>query len=141
MLPGIAAWGWFLVEMTFTGARANGWIPAAVDLPALVDGLAARRSRYVRGLLALKSGFLFSATLLAAMTVHLAERRFARAALWAAVAAAFAATGLMHAYTLTPAAVREEIVPGQAWPIAVGYLLAAAAFLAAAALSRRRGTP
>ena len=47
----------------------------------------------------------------------------------------------MHAYTLTPAAVREEIVPGQAWPIAVGYLLAAAAFLAAAALSRRRGTP
>jgi len=141
MLPGIAAWGWFMVEMTFTGARVNGWLPAAVDLPALVEGLAASTIPYVRGLLALKSGFLFSATLLAAMAVHLAERQYARAALWAAVAAAFAATGLMHAYTLTPAAVREEIVPGQAWPVAVGYLLAAAAFLAAAALSRRRGTP
>ncbi|MCU0253827.1 MAG: NCS2 family permease [Acidobacteria bacterium] len=141
MLPGIAAWGWFLIEMTFGAARARGWLPAAADLPAFVDGLAATTIPYVRGLLTLKAGFLFSATLLAAIAVELAERRFARAALWALVAATFAWTGLMHAYTLTPSAVREEIVPGQAWAVAVGYLLAAGAFLAAAALSRRRGTP
>jgi AGZA family xanthine/uracil permease-like MFS transporter len=141
MLPGIAAWGWFLIEMTFGAARARAWLPAAADLPAFVDGLAATTIPYVRGLLTLKAGFLFSATLLAAIAVELAERRFARAALWALVAATFAWTGLMHAYTLTPSAVREEIVPGQAWAVAVGYLLAAGAFLAAAALSRRRGTP
>jgi len=141
MLPGIAAWGWFLVEMTFDGLRAKGWLPSAADLPAAIDGLAATTLPYVRGLLTLKSGFLFSATLLSATAVFLAERRYRRAALWAAVSAVFAFVGLMHAYTLTPAAVREEIVPGQAWPVALGYLLAAAAFLAASVLSRSEERP
>lgn len=134
LLPGLAAWGWMMVEMASQGIRAAGHTPAGI--PEIVAGLGVTTLPYVRGLLILKSGFLFSATFLAAIGVFLAERRFGRAALWSLVAALFSLGGLMHAFTLTEGAVREEIVPGQPWPVAVGYLGAALVFLAAGWVSR-----
>lgn len=136
LLPGLAAWGWLLVEMTTAGARGAGRFVPEATLGGLVGDLAGSTLPYIRGLLVLKAGFLFSATFLAAIGVFLAERRFGRAALWAAIAALFAAAGLMHTYTVTPGAVREEVVFGQAWPVAAGYLACALVFLAAKGLAR-----
>ncbi|MDQ7008464.1 MAG: NCS2 family permease [Acidobacteriota bacterium] len=136
LLPGLAAWGWLLVEMTTGSARLAGRLVEGATLPVLVEDLSRTTLPYVGGLLTLKAGFLFSATFLAAIGVFLAERRFGTAAFWALVAAAFTWVGLMHAYTITPAAVREEIRPGFAWPMAVGYLAVAAVALAARLLAR-----
>ncbi len=135
LLPGLAAWGWLLVELTANGARIGAG-EAGVGLPALVATLTTTTLPYIGGLMTLKAGFLFSATFLAAIGVFLAERRFARAALWAASAAGFAIFGLMHAYTLTPTGLREEIRPGFAWPMALGYLALAGVALAAGRVAR-----
>ncbi len=129
LLPGIAAWGWLLLETAFSAVLPRGGLQQAVD------ALGAGTLPYVRGLLTLKAGFLFSATFLAAIGVFLAERRFGRAALWAGVAALFSALGLMHTYTVTPGAVREEILLFAAWPMALGYLSAAGIFLLAARIA------
>ncbi len=136
LLPGLAAWGWLLVELTTGSARMAGRLVGEASLPLLVDDLSRTTLPYVGGLLTLKAGFLFSATFLAAIGVFLAERRFGVAALWALAAAVASWVGLMHSYTITPAAVREEIRPGFAWPMAAGYLAMAAVALAARWLAR-----
>jgi AGZA family xanthine/uracil permease-like MFS transporter len=128
LLPGLAAWGWLLVEMTQLGLKSAGALPWATGLPAIVTSLGATSIPYVRGLLALKSGFMFSAMFIAAIGVFLVERRFRAAALWSLAASIFSILGLMHSYTLTSAAVREEIVPGFAWEAAAGYLGMAVVF-------------
>jgi AGZA family xanthine/uracil permease-like MFS transporter len=128
LLPGLAAWGWLLVEMTQLGLKSAGELPWATGLPAIVTSLGASSIPYVRGLLALKSGFMFSAMFIAAIGVFLVERRLWTAALWSLAAAVFSILGLMHSYTLTPAAVREEILPGFAWEAAAGYLGMATVF-------------
>jgi AGZA family xanthine/uracil permease-like MFS transporter len=128
LLPGLAAWGWLLVEMTQLGFKVTGRMPWSEGLPGLVDALGASTIPYVRGLLALKSGFMFSAMFLSAIGVFLVERKFLRAAAWSLGAAAFSLAGLMHTFSLTPAAVREEMIPGFAWPAAVGYAALALLF-------------
>jgi AGZA family xanthine/uracil permease-like MFS transporter len=140
LLPGLAAWGWLLVEMGQLGWKISGVLPWATGLPALVEGLGATSLPYVRGLLALKAGFMFSAMFLSAIAVFLIEKRFARAALWSLAASLFSWLGLMHAYSLTPAAVREELRPGFAWEAALGYLGFAAVF-GLCALARRARPP
>jgi AGZA family xanthine/uracil permease-like MFS transporter len=128
LLPGLAAWGWLLVELTAGGARAAGQAPS---LPQLVDTLAASSIPYIGGLLTMKAGFLFSATFLSAIGALLADRRFTRAAAWALAASVAAWLGLMHSYTITEGAVREEINPGFAWPMSLGYLAFAVVFMCA----------
>ena len=138
LLPGLAAWGWLLVELT-SGAVRISQGGSGPDLRALVGTLAASTIPYVGGLLTLKAGFLFSATFLAAIGAFLADRRFTRAAWWSIAAAAASWLGLMHAYTVTEGAVREEIRPGFAWPMALGYLACAAVFLLARLVSPGAG--
>ena len=136
LLPGLAAWGWLLVEQTALGTSLAGHLAPGVHLPELVPDLRETTLPWIGGLLALKAGFLFSATVLAAIGVFLAERRFGRAAAWALAGAVLTWVGLMHAYTITPGAVREEIRPGFAWQMALGYLACALVFLAARFLAR-----
>ena len=137
LLPGLAAWGWLLIELTQLGLKEKGFLPWSAGLPEIVAGQAAGTALpYIKGLLALKSGFMFSATFLSAIAVFLIERRFARAALWSLLAAAFTLVGLMHSYSLTSTSVKEEIRFGFAWEAAAGYL-AMAAVLGWLSLGRR----
>jgi AGZA family xanthine/uracil permease-like MFS transporter len=121
LLPGLAAWGWQLTEMSLSAMRRAGLV-AGASLPELLEAVRSTAIPYVEGLMTMKSGFLFSATFIAAIGAFLADRKFGRAALWSFAAAAFAYVGLMHAYTLTDAALREEIRLGFAWPMALGYV-------------------
>jgi AGZA family xanthine/uracil permease-like MFS transporter len=79
---------------------------------------------------------MFSGLVLAALGVWLIERRFLRASAWAAVGAGLSAGGLMHSYSLTDTALREEIRPGWAWEMTLAYLALALLFALAALVPR-----
>lgn len=122
LLPGLGAWG---VLMAKDGLRAGG----AVFSPELADKMA-QAGNHIAGGFALEQGFIFTAMILSAATVHLIERRFVVAALWCLAAAVLSAVGLMHSYAFTPAdAVGAFGVPGWQW--AAGYAAMAAVFLGA----------
>ncbi len=127
LLPGVAAWGAMLAK---NGLRAAGYgSPGGPVFDAtLIDKFLASDT-WIHGAFALEQGFIFSSMLLAAATVEVIERRFARAAAWCLVCAAFSATGLMHSYAFTPADTRLVLTP--AWPWAIGYALMALLFVSA----------
>lgn len=122
LLPGLGAWG---VLMAKDGLRAG----EAVFSPELVAKMSAA-GNYIGGGFALEQGFIFSAMILSAATVHLIERNFVTAGIWCAAAAALAAVGLIHSYALTPAdSVAAFGEP--AWRWCLGYLAMTATFFAA----------
>jgi adenine/guanine/hypoxanthine permease len=122
LLPGLGAWG---VLMAKEGVRAGG----GVFSPELVAKLEASGT-YLSGGFALEQGFIFTAMIMSAATVHLIDRQFTAAALWCVAAATLAAVGLMHSYALIPS---DSIATfGEpAWRWCIGYLAMAATFFAA----------
>lgn len=121
LLPGVAAWGVLLLK---TGLVAGG----AAFGPGLLDALAAR-DLWAHGAFALEQGFIFTAMILAAVTVAVIERRFRSAAAWCAGAASLAALGLVHSYRFVPGDTAAALQP--AWPWASAYALMAAVFFVA----------
>ena len=67
--------------------------------------------------------------ILAAATVEVIERRFARAAAWCAAAAGLCVLGLVHSYRFTPGDSVVSLTP--AWPWAAGYAVMALVFVLA----------
>jgi AGZA family xanthine/uracil permease-like MFS transporter len=126
LLPGVAAWGALLAKQ---GLRAADFGTAAHPFDAGLIDRFLRSDTWIDGAFALEQGFVFSSVLLAAMTVAVIERQFARAAIWAAVCALLSGLGLMHAYGFTPGDTRLVLAP--AWPFVVGYAAMAAIFFAA----------
>ena len=94
LLPGLGAWG---VLMAKDGLRAG----SAPFPPELAQQMAAAGNHIARRF-ALEQGFIFTAMILSAVTVHLIERRFVQAALWCLAAAALSTVGLMHDYGTRP---------------------------------------
>jgi AGZA family xanthine/uracil permease-like MFS transporter len=89
---------------------------------------------WIEGAFALEQGFIFSSMLIAAATVEVIERRFARAAVWTLVAAALSAAGLVHSFTYGHGDTELSLAP--AWPWAIGYACMGALFLAARYITR-----
>jgi AGZA family xanthine/uracil permease-like MFS transporter len=113
LLPGIGAWG---VLMAKDGLRAADATFSDKLIPAFMTG-----GTFIHGAFALEQGFIFTAMIFAAVTVHLIERRFLVAAAWCLLAAGLCACGLMHSYVFTP----KDVVGAfgtPAWTHAVGYL-------------------
>ena len=123
LMPALAAWAVILV----TGAlRATGTLPS----PAAIEALDRSGALAMSGALHLWSGFLFTATVWAAMGCELIDRRFFHAALWAGLAAVLSACGLIHGVEVTPVGPIEKIGVGTAgWAIPGCYLAMAALFL------------
>ena len=117
LLPGVAAWGALMAKagLRAAGLGAPGGPPFT---PALIDAFHASDT-WIDGAFALEQGFIFTATVLAAATVGIIERRFVRAAAWCAVGAVLSAMGLMHSYRWTPGDTAIALAP--AWPWAAGY--------------------
>jgi adenine/guanine/hypoxanthine permease len=125
-LPMLAQWGLGIVKST---AAAAG-LPLAGLLDRFGDDFA------VRGLIGLSQGSLVSSMLLTAILVHIIERRFDRAALWALLASACSALGLIHAFRVTT----DGIVAVFGWLASPGFALsylAVALMLGAFHWSRR----
>ena len=127
LLPAIGAWG---AVMAKSGLRAAGYgseggLPFSENLIADFH----KGDVWIEGAFALEQGFIFSAMILAALTVALIERQFIRAALWSLSAAALSAVGLMHSYRWTFDDTALSLTP--AWPWAAGYGLMGLVFFLA----------
>jgi AGZA family xanthine/uracil permease-like MFS transporter len=84
----------------------------------------------LQGVLALEQGAIFTATILAATTVALIERKFIQAGLWCVVAAALSATGFTHSYEWRGAS--ADNVLNLAWNgWATGYAIMAGCYFLA----------
>ncbi len=127
LLPGVGAWGAMLLK---NGLRAAGvGSPEGPPFePALIERFLATDT-WVHGAFALEQGFIFSSMMLAAATVQVIERRFARAAAWCAGLALLSMSGLVHAYAFTQGDTRLVLEP--AWPFATAYACMAVLFFAA----------
>lgn len=119
LIPAIAAWGLLMLE---SGLRAAGTNVAAIGLDTLSMQFP------VEGMVSLERGFIFTSMILAAMTVALIEGRFRIAANWSLAAALFSATGIIHAYEITPYAIINSYGPSNSWPFVIGYLFMALLF-------------
>ena len=123
LLPGIAAWGALMLK---TGLRAAGLGDPGRPFSDALVGALGRADVAAHGAFALEQGFLLTSMLWAALTVEtVIERRFRRAALWAAIASALSLLGLLHSYTFTAADTIQALSFGKAWPFALGYGLLA----------------
>jgi len=127
LLPAIGAWGASLAK---AGLRAAGvGAPGGPPFSPALEAAFLASDTWIRGAFALEQGFIFTSMILAAATVEVVERRFARAAAWMLLAAALSAAGLAHSYRYTPGDTAIDLAP--AWPWALGYLAVAALFFLA----------
>jgi AGZA family xanthine/uracil permease-like MFS transporter len=128
LLPSIGAWGVLMAKDGLrVGASVSGQPLTFSDrlIPAFQQG-----GTYIHGAFALEQGFIFTAMIFSALTVHLIERRFHLAALWCLAAAGLTALGFMHSYGFIPGdTVGRLFSPG--WPWVWGYLAMAAIFFLA----------
>ena len=115
LFPAIAAWGMTVTQGAFSAA-AQGMTPAtrsaffaaggntmqsllAADPPASLS--AEVNGFLIHGMILLERGYIFTCMILAAISVFLIDRKFYSAALWAAIAALCAGSGMTHAYQLS----------------------------------------
>ncbi len=126
ILPGLAAWG---VTLAKAALRAAGYGTAARPFGPTLEASFAQADVWIAGGFALEQGFVFSSMLLAAATVAAIERRFVSGAAYLAVAAALAATGLVHGVRYTTA--DTVLALGPSWRFVAGYGAMAAVFLLA----------
>jgi AGZA family xanthine/uracil permease-like MFS transporter len=127
LLPGIAAWGAFMAK---SGVRAADY--GSGQMPAFSESMVMRFQQsdiWIHGAFALEQGFIFTAMILAALTVAIIERHFVKAALWSASASILSACGLIHSYRWTVADTALSLTP--AWEWALAYALMGLIFLSA----------
>ena len=122
-----AAWGALQLKngLRAAGVGLPGGPPFGEQLIASFLG----SDTWAHGAFALDQGFILTAMILSAATVAVIERRFSLAALWCAIAAVLAATGLLHSYRFVAGDTVVALTP--AWPWVGGYAIMAAVFFAA----------
>ena len=120
LLPGIAAWG-ALVAKNALRVAGLGTVSQPFT-PELLPTFE-RLDTYISGAFALEQGLIFSAMILAAMTVFIIEREFAKAGLWSLLAAALAWVGLMHSYQWSIGDTVLHLGWGAGWQWTIGYVL------------------
>ena len=113
LIPSLAAWAWLLID---TSLRAAG-CPLEKALPGFGNDL------FIRGVLALNQGFLITSMAFAAIVAFAIDRRFVSSAATCFVCAALSATGLIHAFSITP----TGVVPLFGWMAAPDFAAAYAA--------------
>ncbi|WP_239651377.1 NCS2 family permease [Neosynechococcus sphagnicola] len=134
LLPGIAGWGALIAKNSLRAAGlGTPNQPFSPDLVALFK----LSDTYIDGAFALEQGFIFSAMILAAITVYIIEQQFRQAAYWALAAAFLSWVGLMHAFKWTAADTVIDLGWGTGGAWAVGYGLMSILFFYAAWQSSR----
>lgn len=122
LLPGIAGWGALIAKNALRvaglGTPERPFTPELIPAFELTD-------TYISGAFALEQGLIFSAMILAAITVYIIEQKFSQAALWSLVAALLAWIGLLHSYqwTIGDTVIQLGWGVGSQW--AIGYALLA----------------
>lgn len=122
IVPALAGWGLLMLE---TGLRAAGKSLFQVGLAPFT-----RESVAIHGMISLERGFIFTSMILAAIGVALIERQFAKAGGWSVAAALLSATGIIHAYDLTPGGITSRFGWMAALEFFIAYMLLAVLFFA-----------
>ena len=130
ILPGVAAWGAFMLKSGLRTMDAD--FDGALGVTLQATGI------HAAGVFALAEGGIFTAMVLAAALVAVIERRFRLAALWCWLAAALSFTGLMHGWHWTGKDTALELGWGAAGEAALGYAAAGLVFFLAPWLADRR---
>lgn len=112
-IPSLAAWGWLLVETTLRVAGT----PLEKALPNFGNDL------FIRGVLALNQGFLITSMAFSAIIAFAIDRKFVASAVTCFLCAALSATGLIHAFSVTP----NGVLPVFGWMAAPEFAAAYAA--------------
>ncbi len=121
IFPAIAAWGLLMVESTLRSAGTTLFI---IGEDAFANNLA------IHGMISLERGFIFTATILASISVFLIEKKFLTACIWSLGAALLSFVGIIHAYELTPHGIVSIFGFGAASDFAIGYCSFATLFIA-----------
>lgn len=116
LLPGVGAWGALMAK---NGLRAAGMGTPEKPFSEALIGAFRGSDTWIHGAFALEQGFIFTAMVLASVTVCLLDRQFLKASAWAGVGAVLSLTGLMHGYAWTPGDTAVALTPGWSW--AMGY--------------------
>lgn len=130
LFPAIAGWGVLVMQQTLGAA---GFALGDLGVGARVLGSPtafAQAGMSLPGLIAISQGFLLTSMVWAAMSTHLLERRFDRAALWAGFGGVAAFFGFIHAGRMTASGALYDIGWASGWRWAAGYALIAAFLLA-----------
>jgi AGZA family xanthine/uracil permease-like MFS transporter len=129
LLPGIAAWGAFMLKRGLVAGGVENFGPELLERLTRTGVLA-------HGAFALEQGFLITSMIWAAITAELIDKRWTRAALWALSGAVLSALGFIHTYTWGYADTVQDLAftrgtaglwAGATWSI--GYLGLAVALL------------
>ena len=115
-IPSLAAWALVLIETAIRTAGSTLFETA----PKFGADL------YIHGLIALSQGFILTSMILSAILAFIIDHQFLKAGFWTLAAACCSATGLMHAFTLTPAGVQNKFGWLAAPQFVTGYLITAA---------------
>jgi AGZA family xanthine/uracil permease-like MFS transporter len=131
LIPNIAAWGKNLVDQTVQ-ATVNATLVAAQvnvdgDSHLPLDSMAAAKialgtpdSIIYRGMEVLGGGAILAGMIVGAVAAFIIDRNFQRAAVYALVGAVLSYIGFIHG---------EQLGLGQAWQVALGYLIMAGLLL------------
>jgi AGZA family xanthine/uracil permease-like MFS transporter len=120
LMPGLAAWGALIAKNSLRAAGLG--TPDKPFTPELIDKFKLSDT-FIDGAFALEQGFVFSAMILAAITVWIIEQRFAQAAIWTGVAVIFSWLGLMHSYRWLGSDTVVDLGWGTGGRWALAYLL------------------
>jgi AGZA family xanthine/uracil permease-like MFS transporter len=133
LFPAIAAWGLLVLTQTL-GAAGAVLSDRSVAARVLGDPSAfAQNGLQLDGLVAISQGFMVTCMTWSAISTHLIEHQFRRAALWALIGAVAAFFGFIHAGAITPAGGVYDIGWASGWRWSLGYALCALFFLAVGA--------
>ncbi|HTK77872.1 MAG TPA: hypothetical protein VL371_21570 [Gemmataceae bacterium] len=131
LLPGLTAWAAILMQSALRAGRVALKQPdATYSLEPLSEALKHDSGTWFTGVLALEQGFIFTASILAAATVALIERRFIPAGFWCLAGALLSASGLMHNYEWQGVSA-ANVLRIEWTPWAAGYAAMAACFFVA----------
>jgi AGZA family xanthine/uracil permease-like MFS transporter len=123
MLPGIAGWGALIAK---NALRAGGFgTPEMPFNPDILIPAFEGSDTYITGAFALEQGLIFSAMILSAMTVHIIEKQFGKAGLWALSGSVLSWLGLLHSFQWTMADTVLNLGWDKGASFAFSYLLLA----------------
>jgi AGZA family xanthine/uracil permease-like MFS transporter len=129
LFPAIAAWGLLVLTQTLGAAGAVANDPGLAARVLAAPAAFQQSGLNLDGLVAISQGFMVACVVWSAMSAHLIDGAFRRAATWAMVGALASFFGFVHAGSITPAGGVYDIGWAIGWRWAVGYVLCAAFFL------------
>lgn len=137
LLAVMPMWAYYTVSNPDAGfAMGDVWLMLSQLNPVALSA-DPQGGEYMRGMMALEKGFIFTSMIWSALSVFLIDRQFRRAAVAAFAGAALAFFGFIHAYRLTPNGPVSDFGWATGWQWALGYALVGALMLACDGYVRR----